>query len=79
MYQNAGPPMPGTGATGGMQMAQPPQSFAPPLFATSMFPSFSAYPAPSAQPRESGRESKERTDELLELGVLALILRLAAG
>jgi hypothetical protein len=59
-----------------------PQTYSEALFPTTMFPTmFPSPPLPHLMEREAEarRESRESRDELLDLALLAVLLKLASG
>lgn len=59
-----------------------PQTYSEPLFPTTMFPTMNpSTPLPHLMEREAEarRESRESRDELLDLALVALLLKLASG
>lgn len=63
------------------QSQMQPFSYSSPLFPTTMFPSMSqaAQPMRPAQAEKEGAAKRPETDELLEIGLLFAILKLAAS
>jgi hypothetical protein len=54
-------------------------SYGSALFPTSLFPSLSSYVSPPPKPTEAAANKPAERDELIELGAILFLLKLALG